>query len=122
MKKLFFLLIFLIPVFGIAQESQTINVVNKNEILYKYTFEGMKNISESNKIITSTEKLAGVKEVVVVFKTAEHQYAQLKVKVAIPEGFNESTPDITGPSTLKKLLSELGYIPSECQTISFEKK
>lgn len=121
MKKLFFIIVIFIPFLGMAQESSTINVVSKNEILYKYTFEGMKSLAESTKIIASAEQLAGVKEVVVVFKSAEHQYAQLKVKVALAENINESTPDITGPSNLKKMLINLGYTPAECKTISFEK-
>lgn len=121
MKKLLIIIMTIIPFFGIAQESQTITVVNKNEILFKYTFEGMKSANDTTNLVNAVKKLQGVSEVAVIFKSAEHQYAQLKVKVKIPETQGENTQDITGPSNLKKVLIELGYVPAECKTIVFEK-
>lgn len=94
-----------------AQESST-----SRKIIYKYTFEGMKDSTEIIKMKIAVLELKNVTSCDVIFKSAAHKYAQLKVEVQIPEKFDENTPDITGPSTFKNLLERLGYMPGECKT------
>jgi hypothetical protein len=94
-----------------AQESST-----SKKIVYKYTFEGMKDSSEIAGLNNAVKQLKGVVGVDVIFKSSTHKYAQLKVEVQVPEKFDENTPDVTGPSDLKKILCKLGYIPAECKT------
>ena len=114
MKKIFFLIFLLSLAFHLsAQEKNT-----PKKLLYKYTFEGMKDSSEVTQLNKVILQLKDVVSSNVIFKSADHQYALLKVEVMIPETMNESSSDVTGPSDLKKVLSRLGYLPAECKTYS----
>lgn len=111
-KFLFFCLLFM--TFSLVMKAQ--DIPSSKKILYKYTFEGMKDSTEIAKLSKEVMQLKGVTLADVIFKSADHQYALLKVEVLIPEVFNENSKDITGPSDLKKTLIKLGYTPAQCNT------
>lgn len=100
--------------FTITVNAQEVSTSKK--IFYKYTFEGMKDSSEVHALNKAVLQLKNVASSDVIFKSAEHTYALLKVEVLVPETFNENSVDVTGPSDLKKILSRLGYTPAECKT------
>ena len=80
----------------------------------------MKDSTETIKLEDAVSQLKGVVWVEVIFKSADHKYAQLKTEVMVPEKFNESSRDVTGPSDLKKIISKFGYTPAECKTYNEE--
>lgn len=112
--KLIYVYFFLLA-FSLSASAQITNTPKK--IIYKYTFQGMKDSTEIQALNKAVSVLKNVTSSNVVFKSAEHAYALLKVEVDVPAEFNENSKDVTGPSDLKKLLSRLGYIPAECKTI-----
>ena len=90
--------------------------ISSKKIFYKYTFEGMKDSSEVYALNKAVLQLKNVASSNVIFKSADHTYALLKVEVIVPETFTENSTDVTGPSDLKKIISRLGYTPAECKT------
>lgn len=114
MKNRIFLvfIIFFISVLSIyAQDAPS-----PKKIIFKYTFEGMKDSLEVTKLNNAVMQLKDVISSDVIFKSADHKYALLKVEILIPENLDENSKDVTGPSTLKKILSRLGYVPAECNS------
>jgi|WetSurMetagenome_2_1015567.scaffolds.fasta_scaffold681919_1 hypothetical protein len=114
MKIKFIVLFALFLAFSFSSHAQDSS--SSKKILYKYTFEGMKDSSEIAKLNDAVKQLKDVVWADVIFKSSSHKYAQLKVEVMVPDKIDESSPDVTGPSDLKKILSKFGYTPAECNT------
>jgi hypothetical protein len=96
-------------------QAQSVDSSSTEKIIYKYTFEGMRDSSETIKIENAILKLKGVTSAHVIFKSSQHQYALLKVEIEVISETNENYKGTTGPLELKKTLSAHGYMPAECK-------
>jgi len=117
-SKMFLFLAFLF-ILSIQTGYSQNNTDNKTiKISYKYSFEGMKDSSEVLKLETSVMKLKDVTSADVIFKSPQHKFALLMVNVESAPVLNENDSNTTtGPTDLKKILINSGYVPAVCKEI-----